>query len=408
MRSRLSRRDVEAFAAAVDGRAPRKRDAAGAERVRENVDLVDAVRATSVQTAHQEFVADLRAQLMAAAVDELSGLDEQPAPEAPGPRDNRRAPAQPRLRRRLAAAATAFVVAGGSFGLVAASAQSIPGDMLYPVKRATERAELMLREGAGEGRALLDHAATRLDEVEALVAGGESDSDDLIAKTLADFTEDANAGGELLFDAYSESGSPDDIDDVRRFTAESAERLERLADNLPRAAATEYADAANAISGLDSTAVNTCPTCGDGQPPVNVDGELMTAVSYVLDKADASVPSLDGPGQKQQGSSTSDAPNSTDQEVQPDLQLPVLPDDSDTDTSTDNDGNPSDKGDTSPTDDGADPDNSLLDDVEDTTDEITGNGSGDGDGSSDGSGGGGLLAPITDPVTELLDGLNGL
>jgi uncharacterized membrane protein YgcG len=407
MRSRLSRRDVEAFAAAVDGRAPRKRDAAGAERVREYVDIVDAVRATSVQTTQREFVVDLRAQLMAAAVDELSGLDDQPAPDTARQR-RRRTPAPVRLRRRLAAAATAFVVVGGSFGLVAASAQSMPGDMLYPVKRATERAELMLREGAGEGRALLDHAATRLDEVEALAAGGESDSDDLIAKTLADFTEDANAGGELLFDAYSESGSPDDIDDVRRFTAESAERLERLADNLPRAAATEYADAANAISGLDSTAFNTCPTCGDGQPPVDVDGELMTAVSYVLDKADASVPSLDGPGQKQQGSSTSDAPNSTDQEV-PDLELPLLPDDSDTDSSTENDGNPSDKGDTSPTDDGADPDDSLLDDVEDTTDEITGNGSGDGDGSSDGSGGGGgLLAPITDPVTELLDGLNGL
>lgn len=407
MRSRLSRRDVEAFAAAVDGRAPRKRDAAGAERVREYVDIVDAVRATSVQTTQREFVVDLRAQLMAAAVDELSGLDDQPAPDTARQR-RRRTPAPVRLRRRLAAAATAFVVVGGSFGLVAASAQSMPGDMLYPVKRATERAELMLREGAGEGRALLDHAATRLDEVEALAAGGESDSDDLIAKTLADFTEDANAGGELLFDAYSESGSPDDIDDVRRFTAESAERLERLADNLPRAAATEYADAANAISGLDSTAFNTCPTCGDGQPPVDVDGELMTAVSYVLDKADASVPSLDGPGQKQQGSSTSDAPNSTDQEV-PDLELPLLPDDSDTDSSTENDGNPSDKGDTSPTDDGADPDDSLLDDVEDTTDEITGNGSGDGDGPSDGSGGGGgLLAPITDPVTELLDGLNGL
>ncbi|MGH3485995.1 MAG: DUF5667 domain-containing protein [Nocardioidaceae bacterium] len=410
MRSRLSRRDVEAFAAAVDGRAPHTRDAVGASRVREYVDIVDAVRATSVQTTQREFVIDLRAQLMAAAVEELSGLEEQPAPEADRPRHRRRAPAPLRLRRRLAAAATAFVVVGGSFGLVAASAQSMPGDMLYPVKRATERAELILRDGAGEGRALLDHAATRLDEVEALAAGGESDADDLIAKTLADFTEDANAGGDLLFDAYSESGSPDDIDDVRRFTAESAERLERLADNVPQAAATEYADAANAISGLDSTAVNTCPTCGDGQPPVNVDGDLLTAVSYVLDKADASVPSLDGSGRTQQRSSASDAPDSTDQEVLPDLELPVLPEDSDTDPSTDNDGNPSDDGDPSPNDDGSHSDDSLLDDVEDTTDDLTGNDSGGGDGSSDGSGGGGggLLAPITDPVTELLDGLNGL
>ncbi|MGH3454429.1 MAG: hypothetical protein ACRDP2_08435, partial [Nocardioidaceae bacterium] len=93
MRSRLSRRDVEAFAAAVDGRAPHTRDAVGASRVREYVDIVDAVRATSVQTTQREFVVDLRAQLMAAAVEELSGLEEQPAPEADRPRHRRRAPA---------------------------------------------------------------------------------------------------------------------------------------------------------------------------------------------------------------------------------------------------------------------------------------------------------------------------
>jgi hypothetical protein len=406
MRSRLSRRDVEAFAAAVDGRAPRSRDTAGAARVREYVDIVDAVRATSVQTTQREFVIDLRARLMAAAVEELSGLDEQPTPDTAEPGHRRRPSAPLRLRRRLAAAATAFVVVGGSFGLVAASAQSMPGDMLYPVKRATERAELMLREGASEGRALLDHAATRLDEVEALAAGGEPDSDDLIAKTLADFTADANSGGDLLFAAYSESGSPDDIDDVRRFTAESAERLERLADNMPQTAATEYADAAKAISGLDSTAVNTCPTCGDGQPPVDVDGDLLTAVSYVLDKADASVPRQADSGQREQGSSASDAPDSTDQDALPDLELPVLPEDPE--PSTGDDGNPSDDGNTSPADDGSESDDdSLLDDVEDTTDELTGNGSGDPPSKGSEGGGGGLLAPITDPVTELLDGLSG-
>src|SRR5262245_59862357 len=119
MRSRLSRRDVEAFAAAVDGHAPSGRDAGATERVRELVDVAHRVRQTSVPTARPEFVADLRAQLMVAAADELPGLDGPTLREPDQPRH--RAPSQLRVRRRLTAAATAFVVAGGSFGLVAAS-----------------------------------------------------------------------------------------------------------------------------------------------------------------------------------------------------------------------------------------------------------------------------------------------
>ena len=155
MRSRLSRRDADVFAAAVDGHAPEAADAARAERLHELVDVATLVRETCGRpTAQRDFVADLRSQLMAAAADELAGLDETPEPEADEVRH--RVPAQVRVRRRLTAAATAFVVVGGSFGIVAASAQSMPGEMLYPVKRATERVEIMLRSGSAEGRAMLD------------------------------------------------------------------------------------------------------------------------------------------------------------------------------------------------------------------------------------------------------------
>ena len=406
MRSRLSRRDVEAFAAVVDGHAPSGRNTGASERVRELAQIADRVRETSVPTARPDFVADLRAQLMAAAADELPHPDEAVRQDSTEPRH--RAPSQVRVRRRLTAAATAFVVAGGSFGLVAASAQSMPGDMLYPVKRATERAELVLRDGAGEGRTLLDHAATRLAEVEGLANGSNPDADDLIAKTLDDFTDDANAGGDILIDAYGESGSQDDIDEVRRFTAESAQRLENLADAMPHAAATEYADAARAVTGLDSTAVDICPTCGDGAPPVDVDGDLLDAVAYVLDKSEPTPPTADASDLKRR-SLNGDELGPSRQDVPRGVDLPLLPDDLTSGPSSDDATSPS-GGDDSSNDGGPNSSGGLVDDLEDTTDDLTGGDGKPNDSSPNDSkdGVGGLLSPITDPVNELLEDLNGL
>jgi Domain of unknown function (DUF5667) len=276
MRSRLSRRDAEAFAAALDGRAP-GRHKPDANQLQELVDVADFVRATTTApTANRDFVAGLRAELMSAATEELAA----PTPPA---RSDRVTVATPRIRRRLTAAASTFVVVGGSFGLVAASAQAVPGDMLYPVKRATEKVELMLRDGTAEGRILLDHALTRLGEVEALAADSGREVEDLIAETLSDFSADASAGGALLLDAYRSSATPEEIEDLRAFAAESAQRLDSLAGVLPSSAATAYSDAADTVNGLDSTAAQVCPTCAGGESAISVDGELVAAVDEVLD-----------------------------------------------------------------------------------------------------------------------------
>lgn len=404
MRSRLSRRDADVFAAAVDGHAPEAADAARAERLHELVDVATLVRETCGRpTAQRDFVADLRSQLMAAAADELAGLDETPEPEADEARHG--APAQVRVRRRLTAAATAFVVVGGSFGIVAASAQSMPGEMLYPVKRATERVEIMLRSGSAEGRAMLDNATTRLDEVAALAAEGKPDADNLIADTLTDFTDEANDGGDLLLDSYQNNGSQSDIAEVRKFTAASADRLEDLAVSIPSGAATEYADAARAITGLDSTAVNACPACS-GQPPVNVNGDLLSAVAYVLDKANTDGAQASG---RRHESISRHKSESSSQQPPAQGDLPLLPDDPITDPPTDSLPGTSDGSDSSGTNSGPKNDSSLTDELQDTTQDLTGGGS-----NQPKSGGGkdtgvsGLLAPITQPVGELLGGvLNG-
>ena len=90
----------------------------------------------------------------------------------------------PRLRRptglRVVAAS---LVAGillvlGAGGAVAASANTLPGDSLYGVKRAVERVSLaMHRDPVGRAGLQLQFAATRLSEIQALLAAGRDTSE---------------------------------------------------------------------------------------------------------------------------------------------------------------------------------------------------------------------------------------
>jgi hypothetical protein len=61
----------------------------------------------------------------------------------------------------------------GTFGLVSASAASLPGDGLYPLKRGLEEARLALTFGAaGDVQLLSEYSDERLREIEALTAAG--------------------------------------------------------------------------------------------------------------------------------------------------------------------------------------------------------------------------------------------
>jgi uncharacterized protein DUF5667 len=107
------------------------------------------------------------------------------------------APAFGRRRMRPAAiglvALLIFVLTAGS--MVAASAAAIPGDTLYGVKRAVERASLgMHRDPYGRAALRLRFAATRLDEIKALIAAGRDP-----ATLLDDLDEELSAAeGEAL------------------------------------------------------------------------------------------------------------------------------------------------------------------------------------------------------------------
>jgi len=255
-------RRVEEFANAADGHAPARR-----ADVRELVELVGAVRAVGAPPPRSEFVAQLRSELMALAPDALSQQPRQAAPARPV----RRPQLVHVIGRRFAVAAAAFVVTGGGVGLVATSAAALPGEMLYPVKRAGERVDLLLHTDPGDdARILLEHAQTRLDEVAGLLASEEdlTGRNRLVTETLADFPSDAVRGGKILLDSYRRTGSAADIEDLRSFTITAASQLQALAPALPPSSSDAYADAAAAVGALDLEAVTACPTCGSGTPPV--------------------------------------------------------------------------------------------------------------------------------------------
>jgi len=102
--------------------------------------------------------------------------------------------------------------------MAAAESGSLPGDTLYPIKRGIEQVTTAAHlSDAGRGQALLDQAATRLEEVRALQAQGSPDPD-VVTQTMDAFRTAADSGSEKLFASYQASGDRADITAVRDFT----------------------------------------------------------------------------------------------------------------------------------------------------------------------------------------------
>ncbi|MGI8613077.1 MAG: DUF5667 domain-containing protein [Nocardioidaceae bacterium] len=290
MSTPVSRREIEEFAAAVDGRAE-----ARSERVRELVELVASIRLVELPAMDLAVHADLRQRLVSAARTELAPLAAAATKQQPRKGARQSAPAGGLgLRRRLAGLAGAVVVAGGGVGLVSVSAQALPGDFLYPVKRATESADLFVHTGdTADGRILLDHAHTRLDEVQGLLtrhgdtAPQTPQTPQLINATLVDFTSEARDGGQLLITSYQSNPSTSTLQPLQSFTATAAQELGLLSTQLPTATAAAYADAARTVNGLVADTGEVCPACSVGGtvqlatalPGTLQDGLLTTALS---------------------------------------------------------------------------------------------------------------------------------
>jgi hypothetical protein len=107
----------------------------------------------------------------------------------------RRVTFRPALRVMRWAAAACLVLAIVIVSTATASARSLPGDTLYPVKRLVEQGRLALASDGSEVTLRLDLAGRRLDEFEALLNRGE-----VRPETLDDATEQMNSTLTLVED----------------------------------------------------------------------------------------------------------------------------------------------------------------------------------------------------------------
>lgn len=310
-----AQRRADEFDALVAGRP-----AAAGDRDADLLPLVGALRAVPDAPARPEFVADLRSRLLAEAATALAPtpVDELDRLRLPGRRSTDR-PGDggvPRRQRRLAAAVGTIAVLGASTGVAAASQSALPGDALYPVKRALESAHVRLStDEAGKGTTLLASARDRLDEVDALASQDEVGDDVRIAETLETFGDQAREGSDLLLADYTETADPRSVAAVHDFASGSLDRLADLEPLVPAPAHDALLRAAGTLVAIDREAGQRCPTCG-GREITSIPGVLLAGLA-----------TADGPlapaGTTAPGGSGANA--SSDQGAGGDTDGPVLP-----------------------------------------------------------------------------------
>ncbi|EFQ83303.1 hypothetical protein HMPREF0063_11576 [Aeromicrobium marinum DSM 15272] len=243
--------DADAFESALRGR-----HVADAE-LRHLVRHAEHLCATAAQHGpSDDFRSSLRDRLMTEAATALE-------PRAAVPR-RAVAPAAPGFRRRVARVSAAAIVAVGGVGLVASSAQAVPGDMLYAVKRGVENVEMALqRTETSRGELQLSQAGERLAEAARLaeVEGGGT----AFTTSLKEFRSDAVDGSERLFDDFESSGDGDSIRSVAAFTEESSAVLADIIRVAGPGNESALELTALTITDLAAQARDLCATCADGE-----------------------------------------------------------------------------------------------------------------------------------------------
>lgn len=248
-----ARRRAEEFDALIDSSTGHDLSDA---RYAEFLEIVSALRDVPAAQARPEFVSSLREQLMLAARTELVPSEEArlALPVRRRPRD-----------RRIAAAVGGFAIVGATTSMAMAAQSALPGDALYPLKRAIENVEAGISVNEGQkGATLLANASGRLDEITALSRAGRLEDTTAIAETLNTFTDQAAAASDLLLSDYASTGDESSIAELRDFTALSMETLAELESLVPADARDELLHAARVLTQIDAEAQQACPDCAGG------------------------------------------------------------------------------------------------------------------------------------------------
>jgi hypothetical protein len=237
---------TQAFADALDGRRPAKGEVAELVAVATRLCEVAAETAPSA-----EFRSALRTRLM---------TDAAPAHTRTRPTHAFRSSSARRSSgvRGWAAVFAAMMATTFGAGMSAASADTIPGDTLYPVKRVLENSQFAIKySDSSRGSFRLKLATERLSEVDQMTSVYGT-STQLTSSTFAEFQRQADLGSDALLRSYLSNDSRDDLATLNRFSAMSARRLADLRGRLPAA---EIEHAENLLDDVASQSIRMCPTC---------------------------------------------------------------------------------------------------------------------------------------------------
>lgn len=169
----------------------------------------------------------------------------RPADGRPAGRASRRSTS--RLLTSLVGGACAVLLLGALTVLL--SRGSLPGEMLYGIKRASESAEIGLTSGQeAKGQRHLDFAATRLEEVSDLIArdsttaagtgpstpsaaGLGPDEAALVLENLRDFGEQARTGSRMILPLATQPSGPRPAE-LAEWARSQSSRLDNLSPSL--------------------------------------------------------------------------------------------------------------------------------------------------------------------------------
>jgi hypothetical protein len=225
------------------------------------------------------FSADLRERLMAAAATELATTGAHAAiTDRLTVRNN---PARRRHEHRITVGIASLAIVSASAGTALASQGSLPGQPLYPVKRAIENVRTGFTPSEnGKAAAILGDADTRLDEV-AQLSRGSDDNVAEITQALNAFADQAKKASDLLLSNYQENKDAASIEKLHAFTSTSIDQLTVLEPLLPEGAKQALTAAAQAVLMIDTAASNLCPSCG-GNPITAIPETLLAATADTI------------------------------------------------------------------------------------------------------------------------------
>ncbi|MGW6198524.1 DUF5667 domain-containing protein [Kribbella sp. NPDC055110] len=236
------------------------------------MELVGRLRTAGAVAPRPEFSAELRHRLLeqaaARAATTATPLTVHTAPDdsddPPGSEDVGASVTDIRRRQgrriRLVASTAALVLLGGGIGSAAAAQQAMPGDTLYGMKRSIEN--VATNVGVGDdsrGRRDLEHAMTRLSEVQELAGNGGSVG--TINATLDDFSAQSRKGVSRLVASYQQDGDESSITAITAFITSARQALVELAPKLPPESLKSGVEALATIEELARHTSAACPKC---------------------------------------------------------------------------------------------------------------------------------------------------